>query len=314
MVVPNTEPVQAQRSATPLDSGARQIWPAPAKINLFLHVVGKRPDGYHELQTAFQFLDYADELQFELNNDGLVQRDYDFGFDPKSDLCLRAAMLLKQYAPKSAGVTISMFKRIPVGGGLGGGSSNAATVLIALNHLWKTALTREKLAQLGLTLGADVPVFVMGQSAWAEGVGERLTPVQLEEPWFLVVNPKICVSTAKVFANKHLTARPQTMKIRAFQKADQLHFGDNQLEPIVRAEYPQVDRLFRWLQNFGKPRMSGSGGALFMPISEPQQGLEILQRKPLKSTGFVAKGLSFHPLFEKSEVGGCESFEAEKFV
>ena len=275
-----------------------QRWPAPGKINLFLHIVGKRPDGYHELQTVFQFLDYGDELSFKLANDGIVQRSYDYGFDQQSDLCLRAACLLKEFAPRSAGVTIGLQKRLPMGAGLGGGSSDAATVLIALNKLWKLGMDRSQLAEIGLQLGADVPVFVQGRSAWAEGVGERLTPIELDERWFLVINPNICVSTAEVFANKHLTARPQMMKIRAFQEAANLHFGENQLEPVVRAKYPEVEELFTWLNEFGEPRMSGSGGSVFMPLTNRQQGLDLLPEKPSAATGFVARGVNFHPLHE----------------
>jgi len=276
----------------------KQCWPAPAKINLFLHVVSKRADGYHELQTVFQFLDYGDELQFVINNSGEVTRDYDYGFDQQSDLCLRAALLLKAYASANAGVNISLTKRIPTGAGLGGGSSDAATVLIALNQLWQVGLSREKLAKLGLELGADVPVFVMGQAAWAEGVGERLTPLNLEENWFLVLNPDVCVSTGKVFANKHLTATHQMMKIRAFQETDKLHFGENQLQVIVRTEYPEVDALFNWMSRFGEPRMSGSGGAIFLPLIDQQQGVDLLVKKPQNSSGFVAKGVNIHPLFD----------------
>jgi len=275
-------------------------WPAPAKINLFLHVVGKRADGYHLLQTVFQFLDFGDELKFEVNNTGLIERNYDYGFSEQNDLCLKAAKLLKPYAPSSAGVSIELIKRLPMGGGLGGGSSDAATVLIALNSLWELGLSRAKLAEIGLSLGADVPVFVKGQSAWAEGVGERLTPLDLPQNWFLVLNPDICVSTAEVFANKHLTARPEMMKIRAFQKATQVHFGDNDLEAIVRAKYPEVEQLFRWLKDFGEPRMSGSGGSVFLPLSSRQQGLDILSKKPSKTIGFVAKGMNLHPLYKGS--------------
>jgi 4-diphosphocytidyl-2-C-methyl-D-erythritol kinase len=274
-----------------------QAWIAPAKINLFLHIVGKRTDGYHMLQTVFQLLNYGDELKFTLNQQGLIQRDYDLGFDQQSDLCLRAAKLIKPHAKSSSGVTIHLDKRLPMGGGLGGGSSDAATVLIALNFLWDIGLTRDKLAELGLSLGADVPVFVMGHSAWAEGVGELLTPLELPEKWFLVLNPNICVSTAKVFANKRLTPRPQMKRIRAFRKASKTHFGDNHLEPIVRAEYPEVEQLFRWLQSYGEPRMSGSGGAVFIPLPNQSVGLELLAKKPSESTGFVAKGLNFHPLY-----------------
>ena len=281
----------------------RKIWPAPAKINLFLHIVSKRADGYHNLQTVFQLLDYGDELSFELNLDGIIRRDYDHGFSKQNDICLRAAHVLKKYADDGAGVTIGLTKNLPIGGGLGGGSSDAATVLIALNQLWNLGLEREKLAKIGLLLGADVPVFVMGQSSWAEGVGECLTPVTLPEKWYLVINPDICVSTVDIFTNKRLTLRPEMKRIRAFQEASQLHFGDNHLEPIVRAEYPEVDRLFRCLSKYGEPRMSGSGGAIFLPLSEQisdrDKGLEILAQIPPNSSGFVARGINFHPLNEQ---------------
>ena len=275
---------------------ASSAWPAPAKINLFLHIVGKRADGYHNLQTVFQFIDYGDELYFELNNDGRISRRYDLGFSEEVDLCLRAAKLLHQYAPTECGVEIGITKRLPMGGGLGGGSSDAATVLIALNSLWNVGLSRQKLAELGLSLGADVPVFVMGRSAWAEGVGENLTPVELNENWFLVLNPQISVSTSQIFTNKHLTAAPEMKKIRALEKRIDSNFGENQLESIVRAQYPQVDSLIEWLSEYGKPRMSGSGGSVFMPVSNQQQGLEILAERPSYSVGFVAKGLNEHPL------------------
>ena len=286
---------------------SRRVWPAPAKINLFLHITAKRADGYHELQTIFQFLDYGDELFFELNEDGCIDRDYDFGFSEDQDLCLRAAQLIKGFAMPSRGVTISLNKRLPAGGGLGGGSSDAATLLLALNELWGVGLSRKQLAQLGLKLGADVPVFVMGNAAWAEGVGEQLSPIDLVEPWYLVLNPQIHVSTAQVFSNKHLTLTPQMKKIRALEKgvADgyinqpAMTLGVNQLEPIVRAEYPQVDALLKWLSQFGKPRMSGSGGSVFLPLDSHQQGLDLLAKKPGNSVGFVAKGLNIHPLLSE---------------
>ncbi len=271
-------------------------WPAPAKINLFLHIVGKRPDGYHNLQTVFQFIDYGDELHFNLNSVGRISRNYDLGFAEDVDLCLRAANLLKKYASSECGVDIDITKRLPMGGGLGGGSSDAATVLIALNLLWKVGLSRHELADLGLSLGADVPVFVMGRSAWAEGVGEQLTPVKLAEKWFLVLNPQISVSTAQIFTNKHLTPTPEMKKIRALEKGIDSSFGENQLEAIVRAEYPQVNSLIEWLSEYGKPRMSGSGGSVFMPVSSEQEGLEIFSKRPSYSVGFVAKGLNNHPL------------------
>ncbi|MGK0438150.1 MAG: 4-diphosphocytidyl-2-C-methyl-D-erythritol kinase [Paracoccaceae bacterium] len=279
-----------------LSYSAKSAWPAPAKINLFLHIVGKRPDGYHNLQTVFQFIDYGDDLYFDLNHQGRISRRYDLGFSEEVDLCMRAAKLLKHYAAKDCGVEIGITKRLPMGGGLGGGSSDAATVLIALNSLWGVGLSREKLAEIGLLLGADVPVFVMGRSAWAEGVGEQLTPLELPETWFLVLNPQISVSTAQVFSNKRLTATPQMKKIRALEEGIDSSFGENQLEAIVRAEYPQVNSLIEWLSQYGQPRMSGSGGSVFMPVSNQQQGLEILAKRPSYSVGFVAKGLNIHPL------------------
>ncbi|RBP52767.1 4-(cytidine 5'-diphospho)-2-C-methyl-D-erythritol kinase [Arenicella xantha] len=282
---------------------SRLVWPAPAKINLMLHVVGKRSDGYHELQTVFQFLDYGDELTFDITQDGEVRRNYDFGFSVESDLCLRAALLLKQFAADDCGVIIDLLKRLPMGGGLGGGSSDAATVLIALNQLWNVGLTRDKLAELGLQLGADVPVFIYGRAAWAEGVGEQLSAINLRQPWYLVLNPNISVSTAQIFSNKHLTATPHMKKIRALEKDAEIvsidalfSQGVNQLEPIVRAEYPEVNYLLEWLSQYGSPRMSGSGGSVFLPLDSQQQGLDILANKPRNSLGFVAKGMNFHPL------------------
>lgn len=281
----------------------RKAWPAPAKINLFLHVIAKRADGYHDIQTVFQFLDFGDDLFFDLRSDGLVTRAYDLGFSEAEDLCLRAANLLKAFAKPNMGVTIDLTKRLPMGGGLGGGSSDAATTLLVLNELWNIGLKREKLAELGLSLGADVPVFVMGRSAWAEGVGEQLSPIDLAEPWYLVLNPNINVSTAQIFSHKQLTSTPQMMKIRALEKGVDCvidsSYGENHLEPIVRAEYDEVNALLEWLSQYGKPRMSGSGGSVFMPLLSQQQGLDILLNKPLDSVGFVAKGLNFHPLLNE---------------
>ena len=275
----------------------QKIWPAPAKLNWFLHVVGKRDDGYHDLQTVFQFLDYSDEMTFALSDDGIISRNYDYGFDESVDLCLRAAQLLKNASSNAMlGVTIGLDKKIPMGGGLGGGSSNAATTLLALNELWEINLDRKELAALALQLGADVPVFIFGQSAWAEGVGEQLSPINLSEPWYLVVTPNIQVSTRQIFCHKHLTPRPQMMKIRHLEDGIDAEFGSNQLEPIVRAEYPEVNDIFEWLNKFGSPRMSGSGGSVFMPLGNRQQGEELSLNKPLDLTAFVAKGLNVHPL------------------
>ncbi len=276
---------------------SRSNWPAPAKINLFLHVVGKRADGYHELQTAFQFLDVADQMQFELNQQGKLARDYDFGFAESSDLCLRAAKLLKEYASNSAGVTIRLDKQLPIGGGLGGGSSNAATTLLALNHLWELKLSRQRLAEIGLQLGADVPVFVMGRAAWAEGIGEQLSPYNFAEEWYLVLNPNIHVSTAEIFAHKQLTAGPQMKKIRALEQGVTATFGENQLEPLVRADYPAVDALFDWLSEYGQPRMSGSGASVFMQLNSAKQGQHLMATKPVETSGFVTRSVNRHPLY-----------------
>ena len=274
-------------------------WPAPAKINWFLQIVGKRKDGYHLLQTVFQFLDYGDSMTFEVNNHARIERSYDYGFDSEQDLCLRAARLLQEHAAPGSGITIGLEKNLPMGGGLGGGSSDAATTLIALNKLWNIGLSRERLAKIGLQLGADVPVFVIGKAAWAEGVGEQLTPINLEQPWFLVVNPNVHVSTMEIFSHNHLTARVEMKKIRALENGIDTDFGDNQLEPIVRAQYPEVEKVFEWLKPVGNPRMSGSGGSVFMPLDCQQSGLQLLNQLPPQTTGFVAKGINRHPLYDE---------------
>lgn len=286
------------RAATPFECSTATAWPSPAKINLFLHIVGKRPDGYHNLQTAFQFLNYGDELFFELNNTGLIKRRYDFGFSEEIDLCMRAAYKLKALSSENVGVTIDMIKRLPMGGGVGGGSSNAATALIALNELWNVGLSRSELADIGLTLGADVPVFVMGRAAWAEGVGEQLWPIAPPEKWFVVLNPQISVSTGQIFSNKQLTTASEIKRIRALEKGIDSSFGENQLEPLVRADYPKVDSLIEWLSQYGKPRMCGSGGSVFLPVATQQIGIEILSKRPSYSVGFVAKGQNIHPLLK----------------
>lgn len=289
--------------STGVQANKTRVWPAPAKINLMLHIIGKRPDGYHDLQTVFQFLDYGDDLLFDLNQHGEVQRRYDLGFSVESDLCLRAAKLLKTFAAPECGVTIDLVKRLPMGGGLGGGSSDAATVLMALNDLWKVGLSRDELAKIGLKLGADVPVFIYGRAAWGEGVGEQLSAMELAQPWYLVLIPSVSVSTAQVFSNKHLTATPHMKKIRALEKDAEIvsidalfSQAENQLEPIVRADYPEVNALLEWLSQYGSPRMSGSGGSVFLPLGTQQQGLTILANKPRNTSGFVARGMNVHPL------------------
>jgi 4-diphosphocytidyl-2-C-methyl-D-erythritol kinase len=269
-----------------------RVWPAPAKLNLFLHVVGRRADGYHLLQTAFQFLDYCDELSFEITSDGRIARASDVaGVDEGADLCLRAARLLQAQAGTARGAVISLTKRIPVGGGLGGGSSDAATTLIALNELWATGLTRAALAELGLQLGADVPVFVHGHAAWAEGVGEVLTPLDLDESWYVVLAPPVQVATREVFQDPDLTRQTPPLTIRAFRAGQ----GANDLEAVVRRRYPEVDRTIRWLSQYGPARMTGSGACVFVTVASRAAGEQIVERAPCG--GFVARGLNRHPLY-----------------
>ncbi len=277
-----------------------KLWPAPAKLNLFLHVVGRRADGYHLLQTIFQFLDYGDELSFSLNQSGNVTRAYHADFSEADDLCLRAARLLQPLATNGSGVEINLLKRLPQGGGLGGGSSDAATVLLALNHLWGIGLPRPKLAELGLRLGADVPVFVMGYAAWAEGVGEQLTPIELAEPWYVILAPEVMVSTKEIFSNKNLTPRGRMKKIRALESSAQIQFGENQLQAIAVDTYPQIGACLDWLSQFALARMTGSGGCVFAAVASKAQAQAIIDQKPANTSGFIAKGLNIHPLYELS--------------
>jgi len=277
------------------------IWPAPAKINLFLHIVGRRADGYHLLQTAFQFLDYGDELHFALTSDGRVSRGTEIPEVPDAiDLSLRAARLLKEKAGIANGVTVTLTKRLPIGGGLGGGSSDAATTLLALNQLWEIRLPIAELARLGLELGADVPVFVHGQAAWAEGVGDALTPVEPRESWYLVAVPPVHVSTAAVFAEfaseRRLTPYTPARTIRDLPEGR----GQNDLEPLVRRRYPEVERAFAWLAAHGQPHMTGSGGCVFVEVADAEYGKQILRAGlPSGFSGFVARGMNRHPLFRR---------------
>lgn len=274
-----------------------QWWPAPAKLNLFLHVTGRRADGYHSLQTLFQFLDYSDELAFELRSDGQILRATDLpGVPPSEDLCVRAALALQQAAGVGQGVQIHVRKRIPAGGGLGGASSDAATVLLVLNRLWELDLAPANLAEVGLGLGADVPVFIHGHAAWAEGVGERLEPVDLPESWYLLLNPGVGVATREIFAQPELTRNSPPITIRDF------HAGRtrNDLEAVARHHYPQVDAALNWLAGFGPARMTGSGGCVFVPVADVAAGEAILHQCatqcPPEFSGFVARACNVHPL------------------
>lgn len=272
-----------------------QTWPAPAKLNLFLHVTGRRADGYHSLQTVFQFLDYSDELSFRVTADARIVRVAPLpGVPEDTDLTLRAARLLQRVSGTTLGVEIKLRKQIPIGGGLGGGSSDAATTLLALNHLWGLGVTRTELLRMGLQLGADVPVFIGGQAAWGEGVGERLTPVEPEEAWYVVLVPPVHVSTAEVFTELGLTAFSGPITIRDF------HAGraGNDLERVVRRRYPEVDQALSWLAQFGQARMTGSGGCVYLKVAEESAGRRILAQRLPGFDGFVARGINRHPLFE----------------
>jgi 4-diphosphocytidyl-2-C-methyl-D-erythritol kinase len=268
-------------------------WLAPAKLNLFLHITGRRADGYHELQTVFQLLDYCDELSFEIRNDGVINRSGErYGISDDEELCCKAAHLLRHRTKNNLGVTITINKRIPMGGGLGGGSSNAATTLIALNQLWGLGLPTSELSNIGLELGADVPVFVRGESAWAEGIGEKITPIELPERWFLVLTPKVHVSTKEVFAHKYLTRDSAAITIRDFRAG----LAENQLETVVRESYPEVSKALNILGKYGNARMTGTGASVFLACGDEQAAQQILVQCPSEMSGFIAKGIQKHPL------------------
>lgn len=275
--------------------------PAPAKLNLFLHVVGRRPDGYHLLQTLFRFIDLHDTLHFTLREDGTVHRSNAVeGVAEDQDLCVRAARLLQGETGCKLGVDIAVEKRIPMGGGLGGGSSDAATTLIALNRLWSLGLPRERLMQLGLHLGADVPVFVFGENAFAEGVGEQLQAYPLPEAWYVVLFPPVHVPTAQIFAHPELTRDTVSITMRALselrlQDGQQLR---NDLQSVVCKLYPEVARYIAWLGNFGQATMTGSGACVFAEFASRGQAEAAVQQLPHDMRGVVAQGLVKHPLHD----------------
>jgi 4-diphosphocytidyl-2-C-methyl-D-erythritol kinase len=274
---------------------AFQSFPAPAKINLFLHITGQRADGYHLLQTVFRLLDRHDTIHLNPTHDGIVHRiDGPADLPEAQDLCVRAAKLLQEETGCRRGVEIRLEKHIPMGSGLGGGSSDAATVLLALNRLWELHLPRTRLLELGLRLGADVPVFVFGENAWAEGIGERLQAVALEPAWYVVLTPHVHVSTAQVFASKELTRNTIHSRIAAFSQG----FGHNDLEPVVCRTYPAVASSLDWLKQFGDARMSGSGSSVFAAFADEAAAHRVFAQKPQDISGFVAKGLDQHPLHD----------------
>ncbi|HSO44423.1 MAG TPA: 4-(cytidine 5'-diphospho)-2-C-methyl-D-erythritol kinase [Rhodoferax sp.] len=270
-------------------------YPAPAKLNLFLHVVGRRADGYHLLQSVFRLIDRADTVHLELSDDGQVVRVGDLpGVAEDDDLTVRAARLLQAHAPEGVGVRIRLEKVLPMGGGLGGGSSDAATVLLALNRLWQVNLSRDELQQLALQLGAEVPMFVYGQTAFAEGVGEILRPVNVPPAWYVVLMPPVQVPTASIFAAPELTRNTPALKIARFSAG----MGRNDLQPVVVSRYPEVARSIEWLARFGAAQMTGSGACVFAAFETEEAAWDVLRQLPETMQGFVAQGLDRHPLFE----------------
>jgi len=270
-------------------------WPAPAKLNLMLRVLGRRPDGYHRLQTVFQFIDRQDLLFFEPRDDGRIRRTSGLvGVPEELDLVVRAARLLRDRTGSRLGVDIRVEKCLPMGVGLGGGSSDAAATLVALNLIWDTRLTERELIRLGTTLGADVPIFVHGRAAWGEGIGELLTPVDLPEPWYLVVVPRCEVATATVFSDEKLTRDSAPITIRDFVAGD----DRNDCVEIVRHRYAEVAAAMDWLATIGRPRLTGTGACVFCAFASARQADAACSLVPPRFSAFVARGMNRSPLLD----------------
>ncbi|MGE9552234.1 4-(cytidine 5'-diphospho)-2-C-methyl-D-erythritol kinase [Erwinia amylovora] len=274
-------------------------WPAPAKLNLFLYVTGRRPDGYHNLQTLFQFLDFGDELTITADLSGTIKLlTVVEGVPEEENLVVRAAKLLRQQAqrrgtlPENVGASLAIEKNLPMGGGLGGGSSDAATVLVALNHYWKTGFSLAELAAIGLQLGADVPVFVQGFAAFAEGVGEELTPVAPAEKWYLVIHPGVHISTPAVFADPALIRDTPRREISELLLADYR----NDCEPVVRKRFREVEQLVSWLLEYAPSRLTGTGACVFAEFDTESAARQVFELVPKKWRGFVARGVNVSPL------------------
>jgi len=281
---------------TPQALGHSCPWPAPGKLNLFLHIVGRRSDGYHLLQTAFQFIDLCDELSFWHRADGVIERVGEVtGVPADADLALRAARVLAAQHGVRAGVGIGLRKRLPVQGGVGGGSSDAATVLVALNRLWRLDLSVEALAALGLGLGADVPVFVRGQAAWAEGVGEQLTPADFPAPIYVLVQPDATVTTTELFQATELTRDSPVITMTGFLTTG----GRNDFEPVVRRRYPAVAEALDWLGRVAPARLTGTGSCVYAAMPDERTARETLARLPVRWRGYLVRGLNRSPLLER---------------
>ena len=276
-------------------------WPAPAKLNLFLHIVGRRDDGYHQLQTIFQLLDWGDDISLRLRGDGVIARSGDTSSIPAhDDLCVRAAVALKQRSGTLLGADIELRKAIPIGAGLGGGSSDAATVLVGLNEIWATGLGVDELAELGASLGADVAVFVRGHTAWAEGIGERLTALALPQRDYVIVDPRVAVSTSLLFQAPELTRNSPPTTISGYLSGSGSG-AVNAFEPVARARYLQVAAALDWLGQFGVASLTGSGGCVFVEVESAQRGDEILGQCPPGFTAYRARGVSRSPLLDAVE-------------
>ena len=272
---------------------AHRTFPAPAKLNLMLRVTGRRADGYHFLQTVIRFIDYGDTLTFRVREDGVIERVNDVaGVPAGEDLALRAALLLKRASGTGLGAELRLEKRLPLGGGLGGGSSDAATTLLALNHLWRTGLSRHRLLALALELGADVPVFVGGENALVEGIGERLTPLTLPAAWYLVLEPPVAVPTARIFAYPELKRDSKPIKITAFS----VEQAGIDLEPVVCREYPEVARHLGWLKRAAPAWVTGTGACVFAVFPTESAARRVWKQAPKGMKGFIAQGLARHPL------------------
>lgn len=266
---------------------------APAKINLFLHIVGRRPDGYHLLQTAFRMLDWGDEITLRRRDDGVIVRTTDIpGVPPESDLVVRAALALQAATGATFGAEIGVSKQIPMGGGLGGGSSDAASVLIALNRIWGCGLSRQRLQEIGLKLGADVPFFIFGETAFAEGVGEELRPLSVPPAWYVMVAPSVFVPTSEIFSDPLLTRDSEILIMQAFAT----HTTRNDMQATACRKFPEVAEALSWLSQYGAARMSGSGACIFAPFDSKEAAEQVLAKAPQGLKVWVAEGLDRHPL------------------
>jgi len=269
---------------------------APAKLNLFLHVTGRRADGYHLLQTAFQLIDRCDTLDIDIRTDNAIVRTNDIpGVPAETDLIVRAARLLQQHTKCQLGANLTLNKILPMGGGVGGGSSDAASTLIALNHLWQTGLSKAELMQLGLQLGADVPFFIFGENAFAEGVGEELHAIQTPERWFVVIEPGVQVPTPAIFSAKELTRDSKPVRIADFSSTAEM-FWKNDLQTVACALFPVVDEAVTWLSQFGNAKMTGSGACVFCAFADEEAADKVINQVPDRWVSWKAKALSRHPM------------------